>query len=179
MKHGQAGTRLYRIYRGMIQRCTNPHTPSYVRYGAKGITMCEEWLNSFQLFAQWAHSHGYADNLTIDRIDPDQGYSPKNCRWLTKSENSQRVRYTRGRSTKAHLKLTKLRDQADLSQADLATLTGIDVRVIQNYEQGVRNLNGAKLLTLLQFCKALQCDLQDIISDPEALALLDELYPRT
>lgn len=76
-------------------------------------------------------------------------------------------------------KLKDAREKAGLSQGQLAALTGVSTRVIQNYEQGVRNLNGAKLLTLLQFCKALQCDLQDIISDPEALALLDELYPRT
>lgn len=73
-------------------------------------------------------------------------------------------------------KLKEVRETAGLSQGQLAEATGISMRVLQNYEQGVRNLNGAKLVTLLQICKALQCKLHDIISDPQALELLKEVY---
>lgn len=73
--------------------------------------------------------------------------------------------------------LKTLRESAGLSQSQLAAQTGIGVRVLQNYEQGVRNLNGAKLVTLLQLCKALRCRLDNLITDPEALALLSEIYP--
>lgn len=73
--------------------------------------------------------------------------------------------------------LKSLRESAGLSQKQLALLSEIDVRVLQNYEQGVRNLDGAKLITLLKLCKALNCKIQDIIPDPIIIALLNELYP--
>ena len=55
-------------------------------------------------------------------------------------------------------KLKELREKAGLSQVQLADASGISVRVLQNYEQGVRNLNGAKLITLLRLCRALGCN---------------------
>lgn len=73
-------------------------------------------------------------------------------------------------------RLQELRLKAGLSQSRLAAVSGVDKRVIQSYEQGARNLNGAKLLTLLQFCKALNCRLSDIVTDPQCLALLQEIY---
>ncbi len=73
-------------------------------------------------------------------------------------------------------RLKELREKVGLSQAQLAAASGLNLRVLQNYEQGVRNLNGAKLVTLLQLCKALGCTLRDIVTDPQAVALLDELY---
>lgn len=72
--------------------------------------------------------------------------------------------------------LKKLRESAGLSQKQLALASGIDVRVLQNYEQGVRNLDGAKLITLLNLCKALNCKLQELVSDPITISLLDEMY---
>lgn len=85
-KDGRKGTRLYRIYRNILTRCYNPNTPCYRNYGARGIGVCEEWLNSFPKFKEWAISHGYTDNLTIDRIDVNSDYSPDNCRWVTLQE---------------------------------------------------------------------------------------------
>lgn len=73
-------------------------------------------------------------------------------------------------------KLKLLREKAGLSQSQLAAAADLSVRVLQNYEQGSRNLNGAKLITLLRLCKALGCTLSDLISDPQSLQLLDEIY---
>lgn len=81
--HDLCHSRLYRIYFGMKDRCTNPHNEHYARYGGRGIQICVEWLNSFEAFYKWAMSHGYADNLTLDRKENDKGYCPENCRWTT------------------------------------------------------------------------------------------------
>lgn len=87
-KHGGFGTRLYRIYRGMYERCYNKNTSHYLRYGGRGIKMCSEWLGEkgFINFKEWALSNGYNDSLSIDRKDNDKGYSPDNCRWATNKE---------------------------------------------------------------------------------------------
>lgn len=80
-KHGSYGVRLYNIWHGMRLRCHHPKNISYPRYGGRGISICDEW-NEFSIFKAWAISHGYADGLSIDRIDFDGDYEPCNCRWI-------------------------------------------------------------------------------------------------
>jgi hypothetical protein len=78
--------RLYRIWRGMRQRCHNSNAQNYKWYGAKGISCCKDWDN-FESFRVWSEINGYADGLELDRIDSDKNYDPENCRWVTKKQN--------------------------------------------------------------------------------------------
>ncbi len=83
--HGGSKTRLYRIWKQMRIRCYCVTNPTYQYYGARGITICEEW-NDFAVFREWALSHGYTDALSIDRIDNDGIYCPENCHWIPMKE---------------------------------------------------------------------------------------------
>lgn len=86
-------SRLYRIWGGMVQRCTNPKHDSFPEYGARGIRVCGEWRD-FAAFAEWAASIGYDDAKQLDRIDNDRGYEPSNCRWVSDAENKRNMRQT-------------------------------------------------------------------------------------
>lgn len=92
LKHGLTKHPLYHKWSGMIQRCTNPNSDNYSRYGGRGITVCDEWLNDFKSFYDWSIQNGYKDGLTIDRIDNEKGYAPDNCRWITKKEQYSNLR---------------------------------------------------------------------------------------
>ena len=86
--HRLSRTRLYRIYTCMKGRCYNKSHNRYKYYGSKGVTICEEWLNDFCIFYQWAQDNHYQDSLTIDRMDRNGNYEPGNCRLATYSEQS-------------------------------------------------------------------------------------------
>ena len=90
-KHGDCGTRLYRIWKGFVSRCKNKSSTDFKWYGAKGVSVCEEWLK-YENFKAWAIANGYDDSLTLDRIDPRGNYEPNNCRWATIAEQNKNKR---------------------------------------------------------------------------------------
>lgn len=90
--HGMSGTKMYCSWQCMLQRCENSNNPYYRNYGARGITVCNEW-HDFQVFHDWAISHGWQKGLQIDRIDVNGNYEPDNCRWVTHAEQQRNRRY--------------------------------------------------------------------------------------
>jgi hypothetical protein len=90
MRHGQTGSKEYRIWNNMKNRCLNPRIRSYQNYGARGITVCERWLESFENF--YNDMGPCPDGMSLEREKNDQGYSPANCVWATKLEQSRNRR---------------------------------------------------------------------------------------
>ena len=94
--HGMCKTRLYSVWANMLKRggaTKGVDEETKRNYQDRGITVCDEWL-VFENFRDWALSHGYSDDLEIDRIDNDKGYCPENCRWVTPKENVNNRRNT-------------------------------------------------------------------------------------
>lgn len=93
--HGYSSTRIYKIYIGIKKRCYNKNYSQFYLYGGRGITICDEWKDSFIYFYNWAINNGYKDSLTIDRIDNNGNYEPKNCRWITQKQQNRNTRHNR------------------------------------------------------------------------------------
>lgn len=128
-KHGQAYTRLYNVWKGMISRCYNPKTRFYHSYGGRGITVCDEWKNDVIAFRDWALENGYTEEKTIDRINNDGDYEPNNCRWV---DNKTQARNT---SKNVYIKHEGKR----ICLSELAEIYGLKADVvIARYHRGDR-----------------------------------------
>ena len=132
--HRKSQTRLYSIWQGMKARCYRKSHTYYKYYGGRGITICREWQNDFEAFYDWAMDNGYADNLTIDRIDANGNYEPNNCRWATKKEQAM---------NKRRAILIEI-NGISKSLLTLSKETGIPYKTLYNrYSKGI---NGSELL---------------------------------
>jgi hypothetical protein len=88
--HGMSGTRVHRIWKGMLTRCLNPRTKCYSRYGGRGIKVCARWRNFENFYADMGDPP--SEQHSIDRINNDGDYEPSNSRWATGSEQTRHTR---------------------------------------------------------------------------------------
>ena len=96
-KHGASRERLHAVWSGMVNRCYNPHNNCFQLYGARGISVCEEWKSDYMVFKKWALENGYDElagygECTLDRINNSKGYAPDNCRWVSAEEQANNRR---------------------------------------------------------------------------------------
>ncbi len=139
--HGGSKTRLYRIWSNMKHRCYYEKHESYPEYGGRGITVCAEWIHDFKAFQEWALSHGYRGDLTIDRIDNDKGYSPDNCRWATTAEQAVNKRPFKRKAHPEHYPKYEICGVSKTS-AEWAKEAGIKQNTfLLRWEKGERGLN--------------------------------------
>ena len=137
-RHGHADTRLYSIWYDMRRRCYDPRRSSYGRYGGVGIKVCDEWRKDFDAFYNWAVTHGYREDLTIDRIDSKGSYCPENCRWSDIFEQSN------NRS----INIRMLYNNETHTLAEWCRMYGVDYRTIYGRFHKHPNTSLEKLLDL-------------------------------
>lgn len=142
LKHGYHKKSWYSSYKAMMERCYLPSSGNYERYGGKGITVCEEW-HDINKFAEWVELSGYTPGLTIDRIDVNKGYSPDNCQWVTKKQQSNNrkntIFYTYKGETKA------LTDWAEIFGINRYTLYDRIQKRGWSVEKALETPSGAKM----------------------------------
>jgi len=82
---------IYGSYASMMTRCYNKESRGYKYYGAKGVRVCDEWLNSYESFLQWSLKNGWKKGYHLDKDKLGDGklYSPETCEWMTNTENSK------------------------------------------------------------------------------------------
>jgi hypothetical protein len=130
--HGETKTSMYYIWGGMKQRCYNTKSKDYPKYGGRGITVCQEWSESFIAFRDWINTNlGPRPSLSysLDRVDNNGNYEPGNVRWATTSDQIRNSRSAKLTEDQAQ-KIRDLYTIGDVSQATLAKQFGVSRRSI-------------------------------------------------
>lgn len=143
--HGKTGTREYAIWDNMRRRCTDPTNPQWDNYGGRGITVCREWLSSFDAFWQ-AMQDGYAPHLTIERIDVNGNYEPSNCTWATRSQQNQSKRKLAASSIYRGVTATRGKWMAQIMKDKKRKYLGLfesDVDAAKSYDAAALEMFGA------------------------------------
>lgn len=143
VEHNAKLDKLRTVRNHMMQRCYNENDTGYKDYGGRGISICQEWRDSFDAFAEWALSHGFKMNLTIDRIDNDGNYEPNNCRWVSMKTQVHNQRPKKGgifykgeyRSQKEIAKMLKI----PLTTLNYHIKLGRDVEEVKMYVKNKHN----------------------------------------
>lgn len=133
-KHGKSGTIEYRKWYGMHTRCSSPKSQSYKSYGAKGITVCEEW-KSFETFYRDMGEAG--EGMSLERKDSSKGYCPENCEWIP-LERQQMNRCT------SIIKGTSLRELAETHGKDLNNVKYLYHKKKMSVEDSIREAKISK-----------------------------------
>ena len=133
-KHGYRHHPLYRTYKGMKERCYNTTSPVYPLYGAKGITMCEEWLSSVTTFIEWSLANGWSPELQIDKdiLSKAKGispaiYSPETCQWITPKVNVAAATNRDNFGSHPNIKLSHEQVQEILQIYNTGTMNGVEL----------------------------------------------------
>lgn len=124
--HGHRHDKIYGVWKTMKSRCYNPNVECYNRYGGRRITICDEWLNSFEAFYKWSVKNGYQEGLTIDRINNDGNYEPNNCRW------TDRIVQANNRRTNRKLEYKEITQ--NLSEWNESTNLPVDLRLRRGWD---------------------------------------------
>lgn len=142
--------RLWSIWNGMKRRCLRPNEPRYKDYGGRGITLDSGWLN-FDNFAEWALSHGYTDELTIERIDVDGNYCPENCKWITRLEQCKNKRDTLW--VMYHGEKVRLQDLAETAVVSYDTVHDRIYKRGWDIERALTTPSDRERVSLMQKCR--------------------------
>lgn len=120
--HGLSKTKLYGVWSSMKNRCACESSTSWKNYGGRGIRVCDEWVNSFVAFKEWADQNGYSSGLQLDRIDTNGDYSPSNCRFISPMANSNNRRNSK--IVDVNGKKQTIRDICEETGLSYATIAG-------------------------------------------------------
>lgn len=134
IKHGDSGTKLYLVWRGIKNRCNLESDPNYKFYGEKGITVCNEWNDSYEVFKNWSMCNGYKDGLWIERKDNSKGYSPDNCIWEVSIINRRHQTHFKLDMNKASYIRTLVKMGFDKS--DISWAYGVSSKTVNNVLKG-------------------------------------------